>query len=59
MNLEEALKNYIDRSCTITTRDDEYDGTLVEVGNGYVKINDDISDCLVNLTYVESVSFDE
>ncbi|MBR3969715.1 MAG: hypothetical protein IKJ87_01365 [Ruminococcus sp.] len=59
MNLEEALKNYIDRSCTITTRDDEYDGLLVEVGSGYVKINDGISDCLINLKYIESVSFDE
>ena len=58
MTLNEALKNYLDCECTITTRADEYVGLLTEVGEGYVMINDGISECLVNLTYIESVSFE-
>ncbi len=58
MTLSEALKNYIDRECTVTTRNDEYDGVLTEVGEGYIKINDGFSECFINIISVESVTFD-
>ncbi len=58
MKLEEAIRKFIDYECTITTRDDEYDGVLTEIGEGYIKINDGDSECFLNLKYVESISFD-
>lgn len=58
MKIEEAVKSYLNKECTVTTRDDEYDGTLTDVGEGYIKINDGISDCFINLNKVESIAFD-
>lgn len=56
--MNELLKRYINRECTITTRNDEYDGVLTEVGEGYVLISDGMSDCILNIAHIESVSFD-
>ncbi len=59
MFLKDTLKKYIEKECTVTTRDDEYDGVLTEVGEDFVAINDGISVCFVNLKAIESISFEE
>lgn len=59
MYLKEVLKKYVEKNCTITTRNDEYDGVLMEVGDDFAEINDGDSVCFVNLNAIESVSFDE
>lgn len=59
MFLKDALKKFVEKECTITTRNDEYDGVLVEVGEDFVEINDGVSACFVSIKAIESVSFEE
>jgi hypothetical protein len=59
MFLKDALKKYINKECTVTTRNDEYDGVLVEVGDDYIEINDEFSSCFVTIKAIETISFEE
>lgn len=59
MFLKDALKKYINKECTVTTREDEYDGILVEVGDDYIEMNDGAFSFFVTFKAIESVSFEE
>lgn len=56
--MEDALQRYMGRECTVYTVDEEFEGILNEVGDGFILLKDDNSDCIVNSSNITGVVID-
>lgn len=59
MKLNGILKDYINHEVVVATREDEYNGTLTDVGEDYIRLFDGNSECIISLAFVESVTKDD
>lgn len=56
--IEDALQRYLNRECTVYTVDEEFEGTLSEIGEGFILLRDDDSDCIINISNITGVKIE-
>lgn len=57
--IEDAFSRYIGRECTLYTLDEEFDGTLKEVGEGFLLLDSNGTDIIINISNVTGAEFDD